>query len=72
MFGVAEREQVLEVLGRLGYVQGKPEPERGLDAVFRPKQRALGELPIFPKVGGLRPSVDALSNMAVLDAGDDA
>lgn len=36
VFGVVERKEVLELLKRMGYSQGEPQPERGLDAVFRP------------------------------------
>ena len=36
VFGHVQRGRAVELLLRLGYRQGGPEPERGLDAVFYP------------------------------------
>jgi hypothetical protein len=36
IFGHVERGRAVELLIQLGYRQGGPEPERGLDAVFHP------------------------------------
>lgn len=71
VFGVAEREQVLTLLERLGYSQGAPQPERGLDAVYRPRPRAVRELLVSPMASGLMPGIDPSSNKSVFDAAND-
>jgi hypothetical protein len=35
VFGEAKRERAIEALRQMGFRQGGPQPERGLDAVFQ-------------------------------------